>query len=208
MQQLQPRSQASAPVCERWTSSVAAKTAAESERNKEKGEQEREQERGREREDTYVLDLLRSNILALAQLEDVLLAVNDAQVAVSGPHADVTTVQPAVSIDGLRSLLLVLVVADEGSDREGERERERERGREGEGEGGREGEREREGRDSHGNVKQRGSNAKQRQGRQQLTRRIRSGRGSTLHHDRRRHHPRSPRCRPAAPRKSRQHGSR
>jgi hypothetical protein len=40
-----------------------------------------------------VLDLLGSHVLALAQLEDVLLAVDDSQSTVGQPLADVTTVQ-------------------------------------------------------------------------------------------------------------------
>lgn len=77
-----------------------------------------------------VLDLLRHDVLALGQLEDVLLAVDDFQSSVLQnnrsnhikvhtkplssyglPHADVSGVVPAFFVDGLVGAFGVLVVA-------------------------------------------------------------------------------------------------
>ena len=53
------------------------------------------------------------NVFALCELEDVLLAVDDLEVALGRPHANVAAVQPAFSVDGLGGLGRVLVVARE-----------------------------------------------------------------------------------------------
>ena len=58
-----------------------------------------------------VLDLLGRDVLALRQLEDVLLAVDDLEPAAGEPQADVARVQPPLVIDDLVRLVLRLVVA-------------------------------------------------------------------------------------------------
>lgn len=63
--------------------------------------------------DVRVLDLLRHDVLALAQLEDVLLAVDHLERAVRLPLANVAGVVPAVLVDRLRRPDRVLVVAVE-----------------------------------------------------------------------------------------------
>mmetsp|Transcript_10244 Transcript_10244/g.21034 ORF Transcript_10244/g.21034 Transcript_10244/m.21034 type:complete len:485 (-) Transcript_10244:734-2188(-) len=57
------------------------------------------------------LHRLRRHVLALSELEDILLAVHNRQRAVRVPHADVSRVEPAVGVLGLLGILLVLVVA-------------------------------------------------------------------------------------------------
>ena len=59
-----------------------------------------------------VLDLLRGDVLALTQLEDVLLPVHDLHVAVYRDDADVAAVQPALGVNSLRGLGRVLVVSE------------------------------------------------------------------------------------------------
>jgi hypothetical protein len=59
----------------------------------------------------HVFDLLGGDVLALGQLEDVLLAVHDLQGPGGHPPADVARVQPALPVERLRRLLRVLVVA-------------------------------------------------------------------------------------------------
>ena len=49
-----------------------------------------------------VLDLLGRDVLALRQLEDVLLAVDDPERPPARPLADVSRVQPALAVDRLR----------------------------------------------------------------------------------------------------------
>ena len=60
-----------------------------------------------------VFDLLERDVLALRQLEQVLLAVDDLQPALGVKEANVARVQPAVGIERLGCVLLVLVVAFE-----------------------------------------------------------------------------------------------
>ena len=60
--------------------------------------------------EVHVLDLLGRDVLALAQLEDVLLAVDNAQVSVHVPQPNVAAVQPLIRINDLRGLRGVLVV--------------------------------------------------------------------------------------------------
>mmetsp|Transcript_41149 Transcript_41149/g.129241 ORF Transcript_41149/g.129241 Transcript_41149/m.129241 type:complete len:202 (-) Transcript_41149:1486-2091(-) len=57
------------------------------------------------------LDALDGDVLALRQLEDVLLPVDDAQAPVQVPLPDVPRMQPAVSIEHRCCLTLELVVA-------------------------------------------------------------------------------------------------
>lgn len=57
-----------------------------------------------------VLDLLDSHVLPLAQLEDVLLAVDDAEGPIRRDLANVARVEPALRVERLLGLLLVLVV--------------------------------------------------------------------------------------------------
>ena len=57
------------------------------------------------------LHLLRRNVLALRQLEQILLSVNDLQAPVRQPHPDIARVEPALLVNGLARLFLVLQVA-------------------------------------------------------------------------------------------------
>eukprot|EP00962_Isochrysis_galbana_P028087 scaffold8851_cov115-Isochrysis_galbana.AAC.2 len=59
-----------------------------------------------------VLDLLGGDVLALSQLEDVLLPVDDGQRAVRVPPANVARVQPSVLTEHLGRRVGVLVVSD------------------------------------------------------------------------------------------------
>ena len=58
-----------------------------------------------------ILNLLRGHILALRQLEDVLLPIDDDELPLRRPQANVTAHQPSLLVDGLPRLLLVLVVS-------------------------------------------------------------------------------------------------
>lgn len=59
----------------------------------------------------YVLDLLGSNVLTLGELENVLLAVNDDEAAKLVEGGDITAVVPALLVQRLTRLLLVLIIA-------------------------------------------------------------------------------------------------
>mmetsp|Transcript_17137 Transcript_17137/g.56251 ORF Transcript_17137/g.56251 Transcript_17137/m.56251 type:complete len:310 (-) Transcript_17137:1189-2118(-) len=57
------------------------------------------------------LDLLRGDVLALRELEDVFLTVDDAQAPLCRPSPNVARVEPAGGVERLARLLLQLVVA-------------------------------------------------------------------------------------------------
>mmetsp|Transcript_4106 Transcript_4106/g.10480 ORF Transcript_4106/g.10480 Transcript_4106/m.10480 type:complete len:237 (+) Transcript_4106:107-817(+) len=57
-----------------------------------------------------LLDLLRGHVLSLRQLEEVLLPVNDLQLPTGNPAAHIPSVEPAVLIQNLLRLRLVVVV--------------------------------------------------------------------------------------------------
>ena len=53
------------------------------------------------------------HLLSLRELEDVLLAVDDLQAAAIIPQANVSRVEPAVSVEGLCCLVGHLIIAPE-----------------------------------------------------------------------------------------------
>ena len=59
-----------------------------------------------------LFDLLRSDVLSLCQLEDVLGSVDDLEGSVGQQLTDVSTVHESVLVDALVSLGLVLVVSE------------------------------------------------------------------------------------------------
>lgn len=59
------------------------------------------------------LDLFDSDILALGELDQVLDTVDDTESSFGVDFCDIAGLQPAVGVDGLARLLLVLVVARE-----------------------------------------------------------------------------------------------
>lgn len=63
------------------------------------------------RVDVDVFDLLRHNVLALTQLENVLFAVDDFECAVAEPLSNVTCMMPAISVNRLCCSFLIAEVA-------------------------------------------------------------------------------------------------
>jgi hypothetical protein len=59
------------------------------------------------------LYLIRGNVLSLSELEDVLFSINNLESTVGEEHANVTCVDPALSIDSLACLLRITEVTFE-----------------------------------------------------------------------------------------------
>ncbi|KAI6759075.1 hypothetical protein HG531_013836 [Fusarium graminearum] len=62
-----------------------------------------------------ILDTLRGDVLALGELEDVLLAIDDLEAAHLVHLTDVTAVEPTIGIQSLAGLLIVLVILAENN---------------------------------------------------------------------------------------------